>query len=337
VHMLGYRRNVMSVIHRLVYLLVGAMTAVNAYAAAPGWKPEKPIEFIVPDSAGGGQDRTVRVIQKILQDNGLVTTPINIVNKPGGSGNLAYTYLNQFPRDGHYLAIATATMLTNHVLGLSQFSYTDFTPVAILYGEYIGFAVNADGPIKTGKDLVERLKKNPDSVTFAFGTSPGNANHIGIASVARAAGIDPRKLKIVIYKASIDATTALMGGHVDVVATPTSTYAPVMGTGKVRIVAIAAPQRIGGPFASAPTWIEQGVNVVAAGYRMLIAPKGWNAAQIAFWDNALARVAQTEAWKNELAANDWENNYMNSADSRKYLDARYDEYRKILVELGLAK
>jgi len=70
---------------------------------------------------------------------------------------------------------------------------------------------------------------------------------------------------------------------------------------------------------------------------MLIAPKGWNAAQIAFWDNALARVAQTEAWKNELAANDWENNYMNSADSRKYLDARYDEYRKILVELGLAK
>jgi len=51
----------------------------------------------------------------------------------------------------------------------------------------------------------------------------------------------------------------------------------------------------------------------------------------------LARVAQTEAWKNELAANDWENNYMNSADSRKYLDARYDEYRKILVELGLAK
>lgn len=326
-----------SVVRRVALLLVSAAAAASAYAAAPGWTPEKPVEFIVPDSPGGGQDRTVRIMQKLLLDNGLVTTPINIVNKPGGRGNLAYTYLNQFPRDGHYLAIATATMLTNHVLGLSPFGHADFTPVAILYGEYIGFAVNADGPIKTGKDLVERLRKNPESVTFAFGTSPGNANHIGIALVAKAAGIDPRKLKTVIYKASIDATTALMGGHVDVVATPTSTYAPVMGTGKVRIIGIAAPQRIGGQFASAPTWNEQGINAVASGYRMLIGPKGWNAGQIAFWDNALARISQGEAWQKELAANEWENNYMSSADSRKYLDARYDEYRKILVELGLAK
>ena len=59
--------------------------------------------------------------------------------------------------------------------------------------------------------------------------------------------------------------------------------------------------------------------------------------QTEFWDNALAQVTQTEAWKKELAANDWENNYMNSADSRKYLDARNEEYRRILVELGLAK
>src|SRR5450759_5246963 len=149
-----------SAIRRLALLLVSATAVMCAYAAAPGWKPEKPVEFIVPDSPGGGQDRTVRIMQKLLQDNGLVTTPINIVNKPGGSGNLAYTYLNQFPRDAHYLAIATATMLTNHVLGLSPFSYTDFTPVAILYGEYIGFAVNANGPIKSAKDLVERLSKN---------------------------------------------------------------------------------------------------------------------------------------------------------------------------------
>ena len=335
--MQSYLPNAISVIRRIALLLISAAAAVGAAAAVPGWTPDKPVEFIVPDSAGGGQDRTVRILQKLLQDNGLVATPINIANKPGGRGNLAYTYLNQFPRDAHYLAIATATMLTNHVLGLSTFSYADFTPVAILYGEYIGFAANADGPLKSGKDLVERLRKNPESVTFAFGTSPGNANHIAIAMVAKAAGIDPRKLKTVIYKASIDATTALMGGHVDVVATPTSTYAPVMGTGKVRIIGIAAPRRIGGLFASAPTWNEQGINAVVSGYRMLIGPKDWNAAQIAFWDNALARISQSEAWQKELAANEWENNYMSSADSRKYLDGRYDEYRNILLELVLAK
>lgn len=323
-------------IHRIA-LLFFTGAAFSTHAAVPAWKPEKPVEFIVPDSPGGGQDRTVRAMQKILQDNALVATPINIMNKPGGSGNIAYTYLNQFPGDGHYLAIATATMLTNHVLGLSPYSYTDFTPAAILYGEYIGFAANAEGPLKSGKDMVERLRKNPESVTFAFGTSRGNANHIALALVAKAAGVDPRKLKVVIFKASIDATTALMGGHVDVVATPTSTYAPLMGTGKVRIIGIAAPQRIGGVFADVPVWKEQGVDAVASGYRMLIAPKGLSAAQIAFWDSTLSRLSGTEAWKKELDANKWESSYLSSADSRKYLDARYDEYRKILVEIGLAK
>ncbi|MDB5927561.1 MAG: tctC6, partial [Betaproteobacteria bacterium] len=172
--------------------------ALSAGAAAPAWKPEKAVELIVPDSPGGGQDRTVRVMQKILQDTGSVSTPINIVNKPGGGGNLAYAYLSQFGGDGHYLAIATATMLTNHILGLSPYSHADLTPVAILYGEYIGFAANADGPIKNGKDMIERLQKNPESVTFAFGTSRGNANHIAISLVAKAAGVDPRKLKVVL-------------------------------------------------------------------------------------------------------------------------------------------
>jgi putative tricarboxylic transport membrane protein len=317
--------------------LATAAAYFPAHAATSAWKPEKPIELIVPDSPGGGQDRTVRVLQKLLHDNALVGSPINIMNKPGGSGNIAYSYLSQYTGDAHYLAIATATMLTNHVLGLSTYSYADFTPVAILYGEYIGFAANPEGSLKSGKDMVERLRKDPESVTFAFGTSRGNANHIAVALVAKAAGVDPRRLKVVIYKASIDATTALMGGHVDVVATPTSTYAPVMGTGKVRIIGIAAPQRMGGVFANSPTWKEQGIDAVASGYRMLIAPKGLSASQIAFWDNALGRVTRTEGWKKELAANEWESQYMTSAESRRYLDARYEEYRKILVEIGLAK
>jgi putative tricarboxylic transport membrane protein len=322
---------------RSVLCVAAAMAAFHACAAAPSWKPEKPVELIVPDSPGGGQDRTVRVLQKILQDNKLISTPINVVNKPGGSGNLAYAHLNQFSGDGHYLAIATATMLTNHALGLSPYGYSDFTPIAILYGESIGFAVNAESTIRTGRDLVERLKKNPEGVSFAFGTSRGNANHIAIALVAKAAGVDPRKLKVVIYKASIDATTALMGGHVDVVATPASTYAPVLGTGKLRIIGITAPQRIGGQFASAPTWKEQGVNAVLSGYRMLIAPKGLGAAQIAFWDDALRRATQTEAWKKELEANDWQSQYMSSAESRKYLEQRDDEYRRVLADIGLSK
>ena len=101
--------------HRIVLLLFAAAAAFSTHAAVPAWKPDKPVELIVPDSHGGGQDRTVRVAQKILSDNGLVTTPINIANKPGGGGNLAYGYLSQFAGDGHYLAIAPPETLAQPV------------------------------------------------------------------------------------------------------------------------------------------------------------------------------------------------------------------------------
>ena len=84
-----------------------------------------------------------------------------------------------------------------------------------------------------------------------------------------------------------------MGGHVDVVALPTSTYAPVREQENCyRHNRSAAADRRS--VCGAHDRIEQGVNVVAAGYRMLIAPKV-GTRQIAFWDNALARVTQTEA------------------------------------------
>ena len=317
--------------------LTSIFTTVVSVRAQPSWKPEKPVEIIVESSPGAGVDRIARVMQKFMQESGLVATPVNVIYKPGGAGNIAYNYLQQFSGDAHYVATATATLLTNHALGLSSLNYTEFTALSVLYSEYIGFAVNADGPLKTGMDLIERVRKNPESLTFAFGTSRGNANHIGIALAMKAADIDPRKLKIVLYKASIDATTAMMGGHVDVVATPASTYTPVMASGKVRIIAIAAPKRVGGQFAGVPTWREQGLDVVAPAYRMVIGPKGLNAGQTAFWDTLLQRLAKSDAWKKELDQNGWSDIQMTSAESTRYLDTQYAQYRSILVELGLTK
>lgn len=307
-----------------------------AQAAPQGWKPQKNVEIIIPGGVGGGQDRTARILQKIMQE-GLVPASVTVVNRPGGGGNIAYTYLNQFTGDGHYLATATATLLTNNILGVSPLNYTHFTPLSVLYGEYIGFATRADGPLKSGKDIIARVKSAPDSVTFAFGTSRGNANHIGIALAMKAAGIDPATIKVVIYKASIEATTALMGGHVDVVATPMSTYIPVLESGKIRIVAIAAPKRVGGRFADVPTWKEQGYDAVMPSYRMFIAARGLDATQRRYWDSVFARIAKSEAWQKELAANEWQGSYINGAESLKYLDARYAEYKRILTELKLAK
>lgn len=323
-------------LHACAAALAAASALWSAAAAAQAWKPEKNVELIVPGGAGGGQDRTARIMQKIMQ-GGLVPTTVAVVNRPGGGSNIAYVYLNQFTGDGHYLASATATLLTNHLLGTSPLSYTHFTPVSVLYTEYIGFAVKADGPFKTGKDIIARMKTAPESVSFAFGTSAGNANHIGIALALKAAGIDPARMKAVVFKASIEAANALMGGHVDVVATPMSTYLPVLGTGRLRIVAIAAPQRVGGKFADVPTWKEQGYNAVMPSFRMFIGAKGIDARQLRYWDGVFAKLAASPDWKKELADNEWQSSYMGSAESGRFLDARYEEYRRILTELRLAR
>jgi len=314
-----------------------ALSTCTAIAATSAWKPERAVEFVIPATAGGGQDRTARIIQKILQEETALGVPINIVNKGGGGGNIAYTYLQQFKGDGHYIATASPTLVTNSLLGTSSISYTDFTPIAVLYNEYVGFAVNADGPIRSGANLLERLRKDPEAVTFAFGTSRGNANHIAVGLLAKAANVEVKRLKVVIYKSSIDAVTALMGGHVTAVATPTSTYVPVLATGKVRLVAVASPTRQGGVFAQVPTWKEQGLDIVMPTYRMLVGPRDMTAAQLAFWDQALARLVKSAEWKKEIEQNDWDDTFLTSGRSRAFLEEQAQAYRTVLIELGLVK
>ena len=107
--------------------------------------------------------------------------------------------------------------------------------------------------------------------------------------------------------------------------------------GKIRIVAIAAPQRVGGKFADVPTWREQGNSTVMPSFRMFIAAKGLDARQLRYWDGVFAKLAVSPDWKKELADNQWQSSYMNSADSLEVLDAQAQSYRKILTELKLAK
>ncbi len=99
----------------------------TAFAAESGWKPEKPVEFVVQAAAGGGSDIFARSIAKVLADEKIVTVPINVVNKPGGSGAVAYSYLNQKKGDPHVIATATGSYITTPVHGHSPVSYKDFT------------------------------------------------------------------------------------------------------------------------------------------------------------------------------------------------------------------
>ena len=314
--------------------------AVIALAAAPlgaaDWKPTAQIEIVIPNSPGGGNDAVGRLLQKLLQDRRLIPTAAIVSNKPAGGGSATLSYLVQKANDPHIIAVVSITQQLNYITGTQVQRYRDFTPLATMIGDFIGFAVRADSPITSGKDLLERLKKDPSSVAAGI-TALGGNNHIALVLAARSAGVDTRKLKTPVFQSSGDSVTALLGGHIDLHIGSVGPLAKQLEAGKVRLLAVTSDQRLPGPLATIPTWKEQGIAGTFNTWRGLWGPKGMTADQVAFWDDTLERISKDPQWKENLAANQWESDYRNSRDALKYLDGLHVELRDVLKDLGLAK
>lgn len=319
------------------FFLAAVLQIIAAGAFAQTWKPEKQVEIVIGTSAGGPQDRMGRAVQRILQEKKLVSTPVTVVNKAGGGGAVALNYLNQHPGDGHFMQVNALAMLTNHITGKSTIGPVDVTPLAMMGAEYVGITVRAESPWKTGKDVIEHLKKDPASLSVAVGTAFGNATHLSFVLAMKAGGVDIKKLRTVVFGSGGDSMTALLGGHVDIAASAPSAMLSQVQAGKMRIIVVGAPARLGGELAKIPTWKEVGVNSAFELWRGLAGPKGMSRAQVQYWDAALGALVRTDEWKKELVENQVENIYKNSADTARQWKAEYDEVKTVLTELGLAR
>ena len=317
-------------------VLAALLCAAAAVHAQPAWKPEKSVEIIIGTSPGGPQDRMGRTLQKVLQESRLVEVPVSVENKPGGGGAVALAALAQ-RTGGSTLMINAPTMLNNQITGKSPLPYTDFTALAILGIEYECVAVRTDSPLKSAKELVDRLKKDPSALSVSIGTSLGNAGHLAYALAMKAAGVDIKKLKTVAFNSAGDGITALLGGHIDLASTPPSAVLQHVQAGKLRVLALTAPARAHGELANVPTWKELGINSTHEVWRGVIGTRGMTRAQIAYWDDVLGRLVKTDAWRKELEQTQIENVYRNSTETVKYLKTEFEESRVILTDLGLAK
>jgi putative tricarboxylic transport membrane protein len=315
---------------------VASMSAVPATAQS-AWKPERNVEIISGTAAGGAVDRANRTVQKIWQEKKIVEATSAVVNKPGGGNTIAWNYINQHAGDGHYVSIAPYTLLTNKIVGMTPLTWSDFSVIALLFNEYITVSVRSDSPIKTAADLVQRLKKDPSSLSIAVASTLGNHIHIGIAKPLKAAGVDIKKLKVVAFKSSGESVTALLGGHIDVVSSTTPNVIGQLQAGTIRVIAIGSAARLPGGLAGVPTWKEQGVNDVFNASQGAIGPKALGAPQMAFWESAFQKLSQTDEWKKELAGNYWDSNFLSGKDAEKYYAGQAAELREILTDLGLAK
>jgi putative tricarboxylic transport membrane protein len=222
-------------------------------------------------------------------------------------------------------------------MGRLSFPYAELTPITHTMDEYIGVAVKADSPITSGKDLLERLKKDPAAHSVAVATSLGNANHQAVASAMKAVGIDPRKARNVIFNSGGAALTALLGGHVDMVPVSMGLLVPELQVGRIRIIAVSAPQRMGGLFAQVPTWREQGADAVVSVWRGAFGPKGLTPAQLTYWEDVFQRLMATPEWQKEIDSAYGVSAFMGSAKTRQFMERDYAAEKAFLSELGLAK
>jgi putative tricarboxylic transport membrane protein len=320
--------------------MCAALAATSWAGMAAGqtaWRPDKPVEIVVPTGAGGNNDKMARLIQRILQDQKLVSVPLLVMNRPGGNQYLGFVYLNQRAGDAHYFIYSTPTIFSNELNGVTSQRYTEWTALALLVVENTVLTVSAASPLKNVRDLMQRLKADPESLSFAM-PARGGVPHLTLASAVRAGGADARKLKIVVFKTNGESVTALAGGHVDVMVSSVSSALGVVKAGNARMLGLAAPQRMRGYASSVPTLKEEGIDSVGVtAWRGVFGPKGLTAPQIAFWDDAFAKLVDSVEWKKQLEENDLDSRYLRSRDFARYLDGEYAATRTVMTELGILK
>lgn len=324
-----------TLLHHITAAALGfAVASGLSPAIAQSWSPDRAVEIAVSSAPGGSNDRIARTLQRIIQEQKLVPVPVSVLNKPGGNQTISRVYINQNPGDAHYMDIGNPTLIANTIAGRQQ--YTDFTPIALLVNEFSAFSVRADSPLQNAKDLVAQLKKDPDSIAIGV-SNRGGTNHLAISLLAKAGGVDPRRLKVVVFKTNAEGITALLGGHIQLVSSAVGTAVGRMRDGKTRILSVSSTERLGGDLAQVPTLREQGYDVSLSNWRAIIGPKGLSAAQVSYWENVLEKVVATDEWKALLSKYFLDGHFLRGREFGEYMKKEYGETKTIMTELGLVK
>jgi putative tricarboxylic transport membrane protein len=302
------------------------------------WKPEHAIEIVAGTPPGGGLDRAARALLKAIESARLLDVPAWVENVPGDGARKCWEYLDRRRGDPHIAAISSSNLATDYLLGAARYDHDcDFTPLAILYTEYIAFLARAGTAPASGTELLKRFSADAGSVTVALSTSLGNPNHIALAKVVRHAGGDPKAPKIRVFDSALDAVADVLAGNADVCAVTAASAAKELDAGTMRALAVSSPGRLNGFYAQAPTWKELSVDCVIGAWRGATGARALTAEQVAYWEGVLSAAVETTAWREELARLYWTPAYLQGAKLRDYLAQERAEMAAILAELGLTK
>ncbi|MBS7543825.1 Bug family tripartite tricarboxylate transporter substrate binding protein [Ancylobacter oerskovii] len=314
-------------------LFAFAMTGVAIFAA-PAVAEFKGLEIIAPGGPGSGQDQAARAMADALAKDRLASN-VQVVNIPGGGGMIA---LSQFVTSKENNNHAVLTQGFGHVIfpisNKSPVSLADVKPLALLAGEYEVMVVPADSPLKSIDDVIARFKADPGKFIWGGG-SAGSTENIFYALIAKQVGMDPKKVNFLPHANTGEIITSVLGKQVNVGGGGYQDFAPQIEAGKLRIIAVASPERL--PGIDAPTLKEKGIDVVLANWRGVSVHKSLTDKQTAEVAAVFDQMVKSPRWQQIMKERGWLDLYKPSADYAVFLEGEQKKVREILVELGLAQ
>ena len=312
-------------------VILGAACTASTVAAQVF--PSQPLELVAHTAAGGGTDQFVRLMAEILTREKMVSQMPVIANRVGGGGAIAYNYVKGKRGDPHViLAVATGTFMSALTRTDLSFSLDDFTPLAFLAMDPQIIAVTGDGRFNNVKELIDAAKREPNSIVSAIASATGSGRLFQYM-LEKETGV---KFKYVSFKSGAEAGTAVAGGHIHLTTENLSEVSAHVESKKIRVLAVTGERRMA-PLPEVPTMKELGYPIVVGTGRGFALPAGVPAAAVATLEGMVRRAMTSKIWKDYSAANNFEENFLDGAQFRKYLDSRREEFRGFLTHVGLLK
>lgn len=313
---------------RTALAALASMAATGAWAQGPAGKyPSKPVTLVVPYSAGGGTDIVGRLMAQRLSD--LWGQSVVVDNRTGANGVIGSNFVSRAPADGHMLLLVVGSHAVNPVLMKSLPYDTDkaFTPITNIANSPSVLVVQAAGPYKTLRDVLEAARKEPLGVGYSEGQTRLTGEMIRQAGKLQTTGVP--------YKGGAPIMVDIIGGHLPMGVTSVLTALPHVRSGALRVVGVADTKRMA-LFPDAMTFKEAGLDgVESLSWYGLFGPAGLPAPIVAQLNEDLKKVAADPAVKKQMEEQGAHVTLTPPAEFRSFLAAETKKWTLVAQRGGI--
>ena len=314
--------------------ILAAAALCALLAANPAAQTIDHLTIVAPAAPGGGWDQTARAMQQALVAAG-IARGVQVTNVAGAGGSVGIAqFVNGAKGDGNQMMVNGFVMVGALAMNKSPVTLDQVTPIARLTEEIQVIVVPATSPIKTAQDLAAAVKADIAKVTFAGG-SAGGVDHVMAALFAGTIGADAKKINYIPFSGGGESLAAILGGKVTAGISGLSEYDGQIKSGKLRALGVTSEKRI--PGVDIPTFKEQGIDLVLANWRSVMAPPGITAEQKKTLGDAVEKMVKSDAWKGILKQKGWDDAYLGGDAFADFLKKEIARVTEVLKSVGLVK